>query len=174
MDKAREIKNRLTIDEVIQAYGLNQHMNGKYKCPFHNDHSPSLSTKNGKYKCFVCDAGGDVIDFVKSLYGISFQDAIKKLDNDFNLGLSQSLSKEEIYRINQKRKKVEQLKAYREEVNAKYMSTYDKLCSDLKLCNSIKNNSRMKSWDEIDENYIKAINRIPILEYMISEMDKAW
>lgn len=41
-------------------------VNGKYLCPFHDDHNPSLTIiPNGKgWKCWACDAKGDVLDFV--------------------------------------------------------------------------------------------------------------
>jgi DNA primase catalytic core len=36
-------------------------------CPFHDDHSPSLSIDGGRqiFKCFACGAGGDVFQFVR-------------------------------------------------------------------------------------------------------------
>ena len=36
-------------------------------CPFHEDHSPSLSVSVGRnmYKCFACGHGGDAIHFVQ-------------------------------------------------------------------------------------------------------------
>ncbi|MHC5023150.1 MAG: CHC2 zinc finger domain-containing protein [Planctomycetota bacterium] len=52
-------------------------------CPFHDDHSPSLSvvTHKGKpfYKCHACGAGGDVITWVQQLRGCDFRAALKHL-----------------------------------------------------------------------------------------------
>lgn len=50
-------------------------------CPFHDDHSPSLSLSQDKqiYKCFVCNAGGNVFTFVQNYENISFPEAVAKV-----------------------------------------------------------------------------------------------
>lgn len=50
-------------------------------CPFHDDHSPSLSISQDKqiYKCFVCGAGGNVFTFVQNYENISFPEAVVKV-----------------------------------------------------------------------------------------------
>ena len=43
-------------------------------CPFHDDHSPSLSVSEDKqiYRCFVCGNGGDVFTFVSKMFNTAF------------------------------------------------------------------------------------------------------
>ena len=50
-------------------------------CPFHDDHDPSLNLSQEKqiYKCFVCDAGGNVFSFLQNVEGISFVEAVRKV-----------------------------------------------------------------------------------------------
>lgn len=50
-------------------------------CPWHKDSRPSLQVNPEKqiWKCWVCDIGGDVFNFVMQEAGISFQDALKEL-----------------------------------------------------------------------------------------------
>ncbi len=50
-------------------------------CPFHDDHSPSMSVSKDKqiYKCFSCGATGNVLKFVMDYENISFIEAIKIL-----------------------------------------------------------------------------------------------
>lgn len=50
-------------------------------CPFHNDTDPSMTVEPHKqfFKCFVCDAGGDVVSFVQKFYGLTFQEAVERL-----------------------------------------------------------------------------------------------
>ena len=50
-------------------------------CPFHDDHSPSMSIASDKqiYKCFVCGAGGNVFTFVQNYEKISFIEAVYKV-----------------------------------------------------------------------------------------------
>lgn len=50
-------------------------------CPFHRDRRPSLQVNPDRqiWKCWVCDIGGDVFNFVMQYEGISFPEAIKML-----------------------------------------------------------------------------------------------
>jgi DNA primase (bacterial type) len=53
----------LPIESVANALGLTV-SHHKSLCPFHNDSHPSLtfSVRKNRYRCFVCDAHGGVID----------------------------------------------------------------------------------------------------------------
>lgn len=52
---------------------------GKAICPFHDDHHPSMSVKDNKYFCFVCNEGGDVIDLLVKRDGLTFKDVVRRL-----------------------------------------------------------------------------------------------
>jgi DNA primase len=53
---------------------------GKAKCPFHIDHTPSLQRyPNNTWHCFSCGAGRDTIDFVMKTQELSFNKAIDYL-----------------------------------------------------------------------------------------------
>ena len=73
------------IEQVIAASGVELHPRGQgYMgcCPFHDDTTPSLSVGgvSERFKCFGCGAGGDVIEFVSRLHGLSFVDAVHALE----------------------------------------------------------------------------------------------
>lgn len=85
---AEIIKSTLNTKEVMEYYGIPFNRRGFAKCPFHQEKTASLSVKNDYFKCFGCGQGGGVIDFVMLYFGIGFKDAVIKLNNDFNLGLS--------------------------------------------------------------------------------------
>lgn len=88
MNKAAEqICSTLKIHEVMEFYGVKWNPKGFANCPFHNEKTPSLTTRDNRYKCFGCGASGSVIDFVMAFYNIGFKQAITRLDSDFNLGL---------------------------------------------------------------------------------------
>lgn len=75
------IQSRANIVEIISSY-VNLERHGKNYfgvCPFHDDHSPSMSVSEDKqiYKCFVCGASGNVFNFVANYLGISFLEAVK-------------------------------------------------------------------------------------------------
>ncbi|MBW7904208.1 MAG: DNA primase [Phycisphaerae bacterium] len=50
-------------------------------CPFHDDHSPSLSVSPVKriFKCWSCGAGGDAIEFVRRLHRVEYSQALRML-----------------------------------------------------------------------------------------------
>ena len=89
MDFANEIRNRLDTQEVFSNYGLRPNRSGFVCCFLHNEKTPSMKVYkgNGRYHCFGCGAHGSVIDFVMRFFGISFGDSIKKINEDFSLGL---------------------------------------------------------------------------------------
>ena len=90
MTPADEIKRRLTAREVLEFYGLTVNAAGFCKSPFAtNDKTPSLKVYDGDrgWYDYSSNRGGDVIDFVRQFFGVSFPDAMKKLNDDFRLGL---------------------------------------------------------------------------------------
>ena len=79
----------LPIEQVAGALGLHV-SHHKALCPFHNDSNPSLTFHRGKnrYRCFVCDAHGGVIDLVMRYEHKSFLEACKWLADENNLVVS--------------------------------------------------------------------------------------
>lgn len=90
-EEITEIRKKADIVEVIGSY-INLAPQGKNFfgiCPFHNDHSPSLSVSREKqiYKCFTCLASGNVFTFVQNYENISFIEAVKKVADKINYKL---------------------------------------------------------------------------------------
>ena len=83
------IKAKADIVEVIGEYVPLTKRGTSYKglCPFHSDNNPSLSVKSSKgiYKCFACDASGDVFTFLQEHLKISFMEAVKMLAKKYNV-----------------------------------------------------------------------------------------
>ena len=81
---AEELKRSTRILDVLAQYGIEVKPQGRgylAKCPFHDDHNPSLSVDPIKnvWHCFGCEAGGSVIDFVMKKDGLTFREAMDKL-----------------------------------------------------------------------------------------------
>ena len=59
-----EIKSRVSIRDVASDYVTLNRDGANYKglCPFHKEKTPSFKVHEGKgiFKCFGCQAGGDV------------------------------------------------------------------------------------------------------------------
>lgn len=86
MDLATEIKQRIKMPELLQFYGFDIKRN-RIKCPLHNGEDYNCGIKQEYIHCFVCGEGADVISFVMKYFGLTFQEAITKLNSDFYLGL---------------------------------------------------------------------------------------
>ena len=58
-------------------------------CPFHDDKNPSMYVVPAKqiYKCFACDAGGDVFSFVMDYHKMTFPEALRHLAERANIQL---------------------------------------------------------------------------------------
>ena len=89
MNFAHEIKQRLSAREVFERYGFRPNYAGFACCPFHGEKTGSLKVYGGNrgWHCFGCHKHGDIIDFVVQIFGLSFKEAIEKLNDDFSLGL---------------------------------------------------------------------------------------
>jgi len=78
------VRERARIDEVVgQRVQLKPAGVGSLKglCPFHDERSPSFHVRPqvGRYHCFGCGEGGDVIAFVQKMDGLSFTEAVEYL-----------------------------------------------------------------------------------------------
>ena len=82
-EKLNEIRTSVDIVDVISEYlpltGRGRNFFGV--CPFHDDHSPSMSVNRERqiYKCFSCGAGGNVFTFIRDYENISFMQAVQKI-----------------------------------------------------------------------------------------------
>ena len=123
----QKLLENLNIKEVIETYtGRSIRGSNKTICPFHNDHNASLTLKTdkGMWRCWVCDKGGNSINFVREYYGLSFIEACKKLSEDFNvddIGLwEKECGPEDVWRqveIDCQRQRRRDLQQLREEID---------------------------------------------------------
>lgn len=85
----KKVREENDIVDVISEY-LPLEQKGKNYfcvCPFHDDHTPSMSISREKqiYKCFVCGETGNVITFIKDYLSVSFLEAVEILAKRVNL-----------------------------------------------------------------------------------------
>lgn len=96
-----EIRNSVDIIDVVTSY-IPLTARGKNYfgvCPFHDDHSPSMSVSKEKqiYTCFSCGATGNVIKFIQDYENISFIDAVKKCADIAGIALDVDVRKDTKY-----------------------------------------------------------------------------
>ena len=80
------IKAAVTVKQAAALYGLPITTTGMTRCPFHEDHTPSMKLNDTYYYCFGCGATGDVIDLTARLFDLSSLQAARKMAQDFGLG----------------------------------------------------------------------------------------
>ena len=84
---AQDLKARVSLAQVIRDAGIELLPRGKGlfgRCCFHEgDDTPSLSVTEdeGLFQCFSCRAGGDVVTFLRLKEGLTFQQAIQRLQS---------------------------------------------------------------------------------------------
>ncbi len=86
------VRERAHIEEIVgQHVTLRSAGVGSMKglCPFHDERSPSFHVRPqvGRYHCFGCGEGGDVIDFVQKVDGLGFSEAVEYLAGKVGLQL---------------------------------------------------------------------------------------
>jgi DNA primase len=95
MDFVEQLKSQLNIADVVGHYvrlkrnGASPSLIGL--CPFHSEKTPSFNVHSTRqfYKCFGCDAKGDLINFVMEIEGVEFWDACKILAERYGIPLPQ-------------------------------------------------------------------------------------
>jgi len=77
------VKSKIDIVEVIGERVVLKKAGRHFKglCPFHSEKSPSfiVSAERQSFKCFGCQAGGDVLTFLQDYDGLSFLEALELL-----------------------------------------------------------------------------------------------
>lgn len=101
-DEINNIRASANIVDIIGEYiPLNQ--NGKNYvcvCPFHNDHSPSMSISKEKqiYKCFSCGATGNVFTFVQNYENVNFIQAVSIVAGKIGISLTEEITPQLSYK----------------------------------------------------------------------------
>ncbi len=82
----QELKARHPLGDAVEAAGVALRGKGRVRqgvCPFHNEAEGSFTVyaDTEKFYCFGCGAGGDVLDFVGRMEGLTLPEAIRRLDD---------------------------------------------------------------------------------------------
>lgn len=173
MDFANEIRSRLDTQEVFEYYGLRPNRSGFVCCFSHNEKTPSMKVYkgNGGYHCFGCGAHGSIIDFVMQYFGLSFRDAIKKINEDFSLGLpiGEKLDRRKQIEMQKKaflrKREMNARKAKQEELDKAYWTAFDEW---KRLDDNRRNYSPKSPAEPLHPLFLEALENIAGAEYRLS------
>ena len=107
-----EVKEYLTTRQVAEFYGLQVKRNGFACCPFHEEKHPSMKLDRN-YHCFGCGIGGDVIDYVSRMFGLSQYEAALKLIDEFHLPIQGKVKLDRLQKKRFREVKAEQAHLFR-------------------------------------------------------------
>lgn len=86
-----QVRQATNIVDLVGGYLELRRQGAAYlaRCPFHDDQKPSLNVNPVKqyWRCFVCDIGGDVFDFVMRKERVTFPEALRILADRVNIPL---------------------------------------------------------------------------------------
>ena len=79
------LKARHSMGDAVEAAGIVLRGKGRVRqgvCPFHKESEGSFTVyaDTEKFYCFGCGSGGDVLDFVQRMEGLTLPEAIRRLD----------------------------------------------------------------------------------------------
>lgn len=102
-----EIKEQVSMPELMRKYGIEISRNRMCKCPFHADNSPSMKVFNDGCHCFTCNRSWDIFQFVQEIDNCDFRTAFLSLGGTYatTSGDGDLLRRA---RIERKRKQMEQ------------------------------------------------------------------
>ena len=79
------LKARHPLADVVESAGVKLKGRGRVRqgvCPFHEESEGSFTAygDSERWYCFGCGLGGDVLDFVQRIEGLTLPEAIRRLD----------------------------------------------------------------------------------------------
>jgi DNA primase len=87
-EEIERLKREIPIERLVAAAGIELRKHGADligRCPFHDDHTPSLvvSPEKNLWHCLgACQTGGSAIDWIMKTRGVSFRHAVELLKAD--------------------------------------------------------------------------------------------
>ena len=105
-----QIYQMVTMTDVLRQYGFGPGRGNRIPCPIHGGKDRNFSYTNEVFHCWTCGAKGNVIGFVMQYFGLTFSQAITRINNDFGLGLimaqNSSFRERNDHKLNLKMEKV--------------------------------------------------------------------
>lgn len=155
----RKVKEAITMQQVVEYYGLQPNRKGLCLCPFHPDKNPSLKIyPDGKgFYCFTCGAGGDQVKFAAMYREISNYEAAKELAEAFGVPLQEPVTYRERREAELARRRRSQIAAFAKRAKI-YLTVYYGL-----LCEAVRKQ---------DSHFYEGLQNISWTLYMLEQVDE--
>lgn len=155
-----EIKQSVSMRDVVEQYGLHPNRAGFISCPFHQgDRSPSMKIYPKDYHCHACGANGDIFSFVMGMENCDFKTAFKALGGSYK---RQSDHRRNLYHYHlQKRKETEEKRLM------KIKQEKQEILEEIKLQKIFK-----KCFPVFSQDWCEAVNRLEYLFYRLEYLEE--
>ena len=163
------------MQDILNKYGI-KIIKYMCHCPFHKDNSPSMRIYEKSFYCFSCNRTGDLIEFVKQYFNLNFQEAMEKINFDFNLGLKTRgrLSKKQLFQLQKQQQIKKQKEEYRKQLITKKLikaSNHYKIYND--IIYNLKKEITKDNWEDKVETIAFLQEKIELLDlYMENLLNK--
>lgn len=157
--------------QILEHYGFTINRSKRIPCPMHNGMDENCGVKEHYIHCFVCGESADAIKFVMRYFGLDFQSAISKLNDDFCLGLpiGKKINRRkqlEMGRIAFERKrKAEQQQKERQQIEDDYWAAFDEW---KRLDDNRRNYAPKLPTEPLHSLFVEALKNIAGAEYNLS------
>lgn len=158
------IRLQVSALDAAQRYGLEVSRSGTALCPWHSDRHPSLKLYDGDRGCwcFACQHGGDVVELVSGILGVSRVQAAQQINRDFALGLSFGRDRE----TPEARREREERRAELERYKA-FLRWLDEAQIMLCAVHRLGWLARSTPPEDLTEAEAVAVRDLPVLEYYL-------
>lgn len=168
---AREIKSRVDLKDVCQKYGIKFSARGK--CPLHQGNDNNFAMTRTNFICFSRCGSGDVITFVQKLFGLSFREALKKIDIDFKLGIIQGISQDDFVCMNLRTQALQKAQEQKQIEIDKLMSKWKIQIVIVRQLNDYARSHKPKTEAELwNDDYFKILFMKDKQEQELNEIEK--
>jgi len=174
IDYAVLIKQSVTVPQILAMYGFDTPRVHRIPCPIHHGEKRNFAFWDDRFKCFVCGAHGTVIDLVMQLFNLPFQDALKKIDQDFRLGMNVGGSLDAEKQADAERKTAERIEAIRRkdaERKRLYDAYHDALDRWIEMDKVVQNEAPTLPWDEPTDRFAHALKWISAAADVVDEAE---
>lgn len=167
-----EILSILSMKDILNKYGI-QIIKYMCHCPFHKDNSPSMRIYDKSFYCFSCNRTGDLIEFVKQYFNLNFQEAMEKINFDFNLCLKIKgrLSKKQLLELQNKQKIKKKQEEYKKQLITKKLikaSNHYRIYN--KIIDNLKKEITKDNWEEKVETISFLQDKIELLDLYMEDL----
>ena len=165
-DAVQTIKDRLTMRDVLERYGYSAKR--RMPCPIHQGKDLNFEVKEKSWRCYSHCGSGDTISFVQQLFNLSFPDALKKIDIDFNLNLYGEHSFEDLRKSHYRQKQIqaerERKKQEKQQADAEYWAVFDEW---KRLDDNKRKYAPKKPDEEWHPLFVEALQKLAYQEYLL-------